>query len=131
MMNDQQLHRFVDQATADASRAMVSIVQAAEHHFDDRVAGRAAFLHEGFTPEDLKALLHERAEFNRYKPLILAAPRLLFALEQAQAALPDAWAAVKCNEDSDLLRLINMVKAEAKEAFLSDGVAGTAAALVV
>lgn len=130
MMNDKQLHRFVDQATADASRAMVSIVQAAEHHFDDRVAGRAAFLHEGFTPEELKALLHERAEFNRYKPLILAAPRLLFALEQAQAALPDAWAAAKCNVDPDLIRLIDMVKAEAKEA-LPNGVAGTAAATAV
>lgn len=39
--------------------------------------------------------------------LIAAAPDLLYALEQARAALPDAWFAVGCNVPREVIDLIN------------------------
>lgn len=46
--------------------------------------------------------------------LFAAAPDLLAALEQARAALPDAWAAVKCDVPREVLELIDAAIAKAK-----------------
>ena len=46
--------------------------------------------------------------------LLAAAPRLLAALKQARAALPDAWAAVACNVPHAVVEEINAAIAEAE-----------------
>jgi hypothetical protein len=46
--------------------------------------------------------------------LFSAAPDLLEALEQARAALPDAWAAVKCDVPVEVLKLIDAAISKAK-----------------
>jgi hypothetical protein len=45
--------------------------------------------------------------------LIAAAPDLLEALEQARAALPDAWHAVQCDVPVEVLQLIDAAIAKA------------------
>jgi len=46
--------------------------------------------------------------------LIAAAPDLLEALEQARAALPDAWMAEKCGVPRDVIEVIDAAIAKAK-----------------
>src|SRR3546814_10933961 len=45
--------------------------------------------------------------------LFAAAPDLFNALEQARAALPDAWAAVKCGVPREVIEIINAALAKA------------------
>ena len=53
-------------------------------------------------------------EGEKYTRVFAQAPRLLALLEQARAALPDAWAAEKCGVPRELIEEMSLAIADAK-----------------
>lgn len=110
MMNDQIVEGGAAQDTEEIDKVAALIIHAAEKYLARKVAGPAAFLMADNDKTTPTAALQDWQLFQRHKAVFLAAPRLLYALEQTQAMLPGRWAAT----DSELMRLISCVVAEAK-----------------